>query len=83
MASKKELELHVLKLENTADSHADCLAKLASEIASAKELISELGKMIEELKAQGEEYEKEVQKGVEKKWDDAISHILNYDPFGR
>ena len=76
MASKKELELHVLKLENTADCHADCLAKLASEIA-------ELRKTLEEIKAQIPEIDKEVQKGMEKKWDDAISHILNYDPFGR
>lgn len=83
MASKKELELRVLKLENTADCQSDCIAKMASEIASAKELISELGKMIAELKTHAEDYEKEVQNGVEKKWDDAISHILNYDPFGR
>lgn len=68
--------MRIDKLELAVDSQAACISKLADEI---RELQKKQDVQATETFDMGEE----VRKGVEEKWDEGISRIMNYDPMRR
>lgn len=81
--NQRKLVMRICSAEGVAEERNKQLANAAMHISDNQKEIEKLREELEEFKLADQRQDKKLEEVLEKKWEDAIQVISNFDPFSK